>query len=157
MLRSKGKAGYGSDGKPGQQIVVSKFGYGLGVSVDIVHKVVRRFAAFPANVHDSRILGDSAFPSKKNKKFLEKNGLTDEFVEKKPKGKEIPEETARSNAKIAKERARVEHVFGHMKCCRGLTIRTIGLARAGTKLSSAVPAYNIGWFIFLKRRRCIVG
>ena len=69
----------------------------------------------------------------------------------------MSKEVARSNAKIAKVRARVEHVFGHMKYCCGLTIRTIGLARAETKLSLAVLVYNIDRFIFLKRRRCIVG
>ena len=69
----------------------------------------------------------------------------------------MSEEVTRSNAKIAKVRARVEHVFGHMKYCRGLTIRTIGLARAETKLSLAVLAYNIDRFLFLKRRRCTVG
>ena len=56
LLRVKGKTG--SDGKPGQQTVETKYGYSLGVSVDIVHKVVHGFGVFPANVHDSRILKD---------------------------------------------------------------------------------------------------
>ena len=171
VSRVKGKSGTGSDGKPGQQMVVSKFGFSLGLSVAVDDKLVHGFGVFPANVHDSqilkdivhfdnedpRVLGDKAFPSKENKKFLEDNGFIDQLMQKKPKGKKMPEEIARSNAKIAKKRSRVEHVFGHMKYCRGLTIRTIGLARAETKLSLAVLAYNIDRFIFLKRRRCAVG
>ena len=171
VSRIKGKAGTGSDGKPGQQTVVSKFGFSLGLSVDVDNKLVHGFGVFPANVHDSRILkdivhfdnedprvlGDKAFPSKENEKFLEDNGFTNELMQKKPKDEEMPEEIARSNAKIAKERSRVEHVFGHMKYCRGLTIRTIGLARAQTKLSLSVLAYNIDRFVLLKRRRCTVG
>ena len=171
VSRSKGKAGTGSDGKPKPQRVESKYGYGLGVSVDSETKVVCNFGVFPANVHDHdtlkdivhfdnedrRVLGDKAFPSKKNKKLLEDNGLIDKLMQKKPPGKEMPEEVALSNAEIARERSRVEHVFGHMKYCRGLTIRTIGLARAETKLSLSVLAYNIDRFIFLTRRRCTVG
>ena len=151
--------------------MVSKFGYSLCVSVDSETKVVCSFGVFPANVHDSRtlkdivhfdnkdrrVLGDKAYPSKENKKFLEKNGLIDKLMQKKPPGKEMPEEVVLSNAEIARERSRVEHVFGHMKYCRGLTLRTIGLARAETKLSLSVLAYNIDRFVFLKRRRCTVG
>ena len=135
------RAGYGSGGNSGRQIVMSRFGYNLGVSIDTQHKIVRRFSVFSANVHGSQILryivhfnnedrhvlGDSVYPSKKNKKFLAENNLADEFIKKKPKCKEMPEETARLNSKRAKERSRVEHVFGHTNYCRGLSIRTIGL------------------------------
>ena len=48
------------------------------------------------------VLEDSALPSKKNKKFLEENSLTDEVIERKSKGKKMSEETARLNSRKAK-------------------------------------------------------
>ena len=56
VSRLKGWAGHGSGGNSGRQIVVSRFGYNLCVSIDNEHKIVRRFAVFSANVHDSQTL-----------------------------------------------------------------------------------------------------
>ena len=60
--------------------------------------------------------------------------------------------TARTNGKKSSVRARVEHVFAHQKMRFGLFIRTIGLARAETKLTLANNAYNFDRLVFHERR-----
>ena len=64
----------------------------------------------------------------------------------------MPETTARANAKKSAVRAKVEHVFGHQKNRYGLFIRTIGLARAETKLIIANIVFNMDRLIFHERR-----
>ena len=47
-------------------------------------------------------------------------------------------------------RSRVEHVFAEQKDRMGLFIRTIGIARATTKIGMANLVYNIKRLIFLR-------
>ena len=54
-----------------------------------------------------------------------------------------------NNAK-SKIRARVEHVFAEQKDRMRLFIRTIGIARATTKIGMANLVYNIKRLIFLR-------
>jgi IS5 family transposase len=49
----------------------------------------------------------------------------------------MPRHTARANGRKSKVRAAVEHVFAQQKGPMGLFIRTIGLARATTKIDLA--------------------
>jgi hypothetical protein len=51
----------------------------------------------------------------------------------------------------SKIRARVEHVFAEQKHRMGLFVRTIGIARATTKIGMANLVYNIKRLIFLAR------
>jgi hypothetical protein len=53
---------------------------------------------------------------------------------------------------ISKVRSAVEHVFAHQKGLVGLVVRTIGIARAETKIGLANLAYNMRRFVWLKRR-----
>ena len=71
---------------------------------------------------------------------------------RKPAGKPMPPATARANAKKSSIRARIEHLFAHQKNRFGLFIRTIGIARAEAKLTSANLAYNFDRLIFHERR-----
>ena len=161
----------GPDGKPKQQIVKMEYGWNFHINSDNKYKFVRKHAVTPANVHDSQcfkylvdcdntarvVYADSAYFSEETEEFLKEEGIRSKIIRKKPKGKPMPAATARANSKKAEKRSRVEHVFGHMKNRFGLYIRTIGLARAETKLSLAVLAYNIDRFIFLERRRYSMG
>ena len=61
------------------------------------------------------------------------------------------ETTRRANNAKSKIRARVEHVFAEQKHRMGSFIRTIGIARATTKIGMANLAYNIKRFIFLRK------
>lgn len=98
------------------------------------------------------VWADSAYRSQKNEAWLARNMLTSRIHRKKPKGKPMPERIARANAAKSAVRARVEHVFAHQKNRYGLFIRTIGLARAQSKLTLANLAYNFDRLIFQERR-----
>ena len=52
--------------------------------------------------------------------------------------------TAKANGRKSKDRARVEHVFAHQKVRMGLTVRTVGLARAKAAVTMANITYNMG-------------
>ena len=57
----------------------------------------------------------------------------------------------RANNAKSKIRSRVEHVFAEQKDRMGLFIRTIGIARATTRIGMANLVYNIKRFIFLRK------
>ncbi|MEM1162014.1 MAG: transposase [Pseudomonadota bacterium] len=99
----------------------------------------------------SEVWADSAYRSKKNERWLSKNGLTSRIHMRKAQGRPMPEATSRANARKSAVRARVEHVFAHQKNRFGLFIRTIGLDRAEAKLTLANLAYNFERLIFHER------
>ena len=100
----------------------------------------------------SEVWADSAYRSRKNEKWLDAKMLTSRIHRRKPTGKPMPQATARANARKSSIRARVEHVFAHQKNRFGLFIRTIGIARAETKLTLANLAYNMDRLVFHERR-----
>src|SRR4029077_5386066 len=86
-----------------------------------------------------------------NETFLKKNGFVSHIHRKKPKGRAMHETMRRANNAKSKIRSRVEHVFAEQKDRMGLFIRTIGIARATTKIGMANLVYNIKRFIFLRK------
>jgi hypothetical protein len=84
-------------------------------------------------------------------RFLNKNGFGSHIHRKKPKGRAMHETMRRANNAKSKIRSRVEHVFAAQKDRMGLFIRTIGIARATTKIGMANLVYNIKRFIFLRK------
>jgi len=71
---------------------------------------------------------------------------------KKPAGRPMPEATWHANNLKSKVRSRVEHVFAEQKSCMGLFIRTVGIARATTRIGLASILYNMKRLMFLERR-----
>jgi hypothetical protein len=65
----------------------------------------------------------------------------------------MPRHVARGNARRARIRSRVEHVFAAQKCRFALVIRTVGKARATAKLALANLAYNFTRFLWLETRQ----
>ena len=63
----------------------------------------------------------------------------------------LPEAMRRANNIKSKVRSRVEHVFAEQKSRMGLFIRTIGIARAATKIGLVNLAYNMKRLIYLDR------
>ena len=80
-----------------------------------------------------------------------KNGLVSRIHRKKPKGRPMPEAMRRANAAKSKIRSKVEHVFAEQKDRMDLFIRTIGIARATTKIGMANLVYNIKRLSFLRK------
>jgi len=60
--------------------------------------------------------------------------------------------TARANAAKSRVRRAVEHPFAHQKGIMGLVIRTIGTARAETKIGLANLAFNMRRLVWLEGR-----
>ncbi|MER8570212.1 transposase [Mesorhizobium sp. M0924] len=70
------------------------------------------------------VWADTAYHSKKNEAWLEKNGYVSDIHRKKPKGRPMSEATSRANGRRSRIRAFVEHVFAQQKSRMGLFVRT---------------------------------
>jgi transposase, IS5 family len=64
----------------------------------------------------------------------------------------MPARTARANAKKSTVRAQIEHIFAEQKARMGLFVRTIGLARATTKIGMANLVYNMRRLLWLEQK-----
>ena len=74
---------------------------------------------------------------------------------KKPPRRPMPARTARANAKRSAVRAHIEHVFAEQKARMGLFVRTIGLARATTKIGLANRVHNRRRLLWLERQTAL--
>ena len=130
----------------------------MHTSIDRRYRFIRKWDVTDASRHDGRILrrglldrkntgsavwAESAYRSKQNEAFMEKNGFTFHVHHRKPKGKPMAAHIRRRNATRSKHRAPVEHVFAYQKGPMALVIRTIGIARAKAKIGMANMAYNM--------------
>lgn len=153
---SKAKAN--EEGKIKQRdIAVPAFGYKNHASIDRRHGFIRGWTVTSASAWDgaqlrnvlnknntgSTVWADTAYRSKKNEAWLEKNGYFSDIHHKKPKGRPMSERIARANGRRSKIRAFVEHVFARQKGTMKLFVRTIGITRARTKIGMANLAYNL--------------
>ena len=100
----------------------------------------------------SDVWADTAYRSQANEKWLKRQSRVSRIHRRKPRGKPMPERTAKANAAKSRIRARVEHVFAQQKDKMGLFIRTIGIKRAEAKITLANRAYNLSRLIFHERR-----
>jgi IS5 family transposase len=155
-----------ADGKPGIDIAIPAFGYKSSVSICRTFGFIRKGKVTDAARFDGKMLrdvvtkdntasdvwADTAYRSQANEKWLKRQGRVSRIHRRKPRGKPMPERTAKANAAKSKIRARVEHVFAHQKDKMGLFVRTIGLARAEAKITLANLAYNMHRLIFHERR-----
>lgn len=94
------------------------------------------------------VWADTAYRSQSNERWLKAQGRVSRIHRRKPKGRPMPENVRRGNATRSNVRARVEHVLAHQKAVMGLFVRTIGIARAGAKITLANLAFNMHRLIF---------
>jgi IS5 family transposase len=161
---TKTKAGEGET--PMVDLAIPEFGYQNHISADRRHRLIRRWlvtdaAAYaggrladlldPGNTA-SDVWADTGYRSRKNEALLRQRMLTSHIHRKKPTGRPMPPHTARANAKKSAIRAHIEHVFAEQKARMGLFVRTIGLARATTKIGLANLVYNMRRLLWLDRR-----
>ena len=165
------KAKPSEDGAPRIDLAVPAFGYKNHLGIDRRHRLIRRWTVTDAARHDGallpelidahqhrqRCLGRHRQRSKANEKFLAGRLLRSQIHRKKPKSlprrrpgasrcRAAPPE---ANARKSAVRAAVEHVFARQKGPMGLFIRTIGLARATTKIGLANLLYNMQRMVWL--------
>jgi len=161
-----GKARVREDGKPQPDIAIPSFGYKAHASIDRRHRLIRRWDVTDAAAHDGRMLrrglldttntgsgvwADSAYRSKKNEAFVDRIGLISHIHRRRSPGKPMPPHIRRGNATRSKHRAPVEHVFAVQKQAMALTIRSIGIARAKTRIGLANIAYNIRRIVQIRK------
>ena len=152
--------------KPRVDIAIPLFGYQNHISTDRRHRLIRRWRVTDAAAHAGARLGelldpsntasdvwaDSAYRSKTNEELLEERRLVSRIHRKKPKDRPMAARTARANARKSAVRAHVEHIFAEQKARMGLFVRTIGLARATTKIGLANLVYNMRRLLWLERQ-----
>jgi IS5 family transposase len=147
-------------------IAIPAFGYKNHISIDCQHGLIRKWKASDASRYDgaqlpdlmdpvntaSGVWADTAYRSKKNEAWLAKNGFVSHIHTKKPKGRPMSQRASKANGKRSKVRAFVEHPFARMKGPMALFIRTIGIARATTKIGMANLVYNFQRLAWLNAR-----
>ena len=151
---------------PATDLAIPVFGYQNHVSIDRGFGLIRTWRATDASAYEGNLLreglldksntagvvwADTAYRSKANEQFMAENGFVSRLHRKKPPGKPMPVRTARANGTKSRVRARIEHVFAEQKSRMGLFIRTVGLARARTKIGLANLVYNVKRLIVLER------
>ena len=148
------------------ELVIPVFGYKNHLGIDRRHGFIRSFTVTEAATHDGRQLGrlldpdntaspvwaDTAYRSAANLALLTRRGLAPQFQRAKPRGKPMPAHVVRGNTTRARVRVAIEHVFAAQKCRLGLIIRTVGLARATTKLGLANLVTNMRRLVWLEAR-----
>ena len=132
------------------------FGYKVSAKVDGKSKFIKKIVVTTASPHDSKMFpdlmdesdrgqvtfADSAYVGQEE--TLKKYGLKDEICEKGYRGKPLTDEQREENRKKSVIRSRVEHVFGFMEgAMHGLTVRTIGIARATAHIFLKCLTYNM--------------
>jgi IS5 family transposase len=142
------------------------FGYQNHLGIDRGFGLIRTWKATDAAAYEGRMLreglldksntagavwADTAYRSKANERFMAENGFVSRVHRRKPPGRPMPVRTARANGAKSKVRAKIEHIFAEQKSRMGLFIRTVGLARARTKIGLANLVYNVKRLIVLER------
>lgn len=135
----------------------SYFGYKMTVNVDKRHKFIREIVLDTASTHDSQhleaaldpmntgsvVYADKGYASAAHSEMLQGRGLRDKIQRKGSRGRKLSLCQERRNERIAKSRARVEHVFAEIKRNGGGVMRTIGLKMAKVGMTMKALCYNI--------------
>ena len=122
----------------------SHFGYKLSINVDKKYKITPKIETDTASTHDSQhfdnvldpanrsryVYADRGYPSAEREAWLKENRFRNQIQRKGHRNKPLSDCQQRRNQRIAKTRARVEHVFGAIEQMRGKLLRTIGQAQA---------------------------
>ena len=147
-------------------LAIPAFGYQNHISTDRRHRLIRRWLVTDAAAYGGALLADlldpdntaagvwadTGYRSKKNEDLLSQRMLVSHIHRRKPPGRPMPERSARANAKKSAVRAQIEHVFAEQKARMGLFVRTIGLARATTKIGLANLLANMRRLLWLQRQ-----
>ena len=143
----------------------SHFGYKLSINVDKKYKIIRRIETDTASTHDSQhfdnvfdagntsrdVYADRGYPSEAREAWLKEKGFRNQIQRKGKRNKPLSECQQRRNQRIAKTRARVEHVFGALEQMGGKLLRTIGQARASFAMTMMAACYNLKRLVYFRK------
>jgi len=145
------------------------YGYKDHIKADADSKLVADYAVTSASVHDSQMLtgmiderdtvlyADSVYWGKTVADALPE-GVENRIQERGTKHITITEEQRKNNRINAQVRCRVEHIFGFMSgAMHGMTVRSIGLARAEFNIGLSNLIYNLCRYEFLHRPKKAMG
>ena len=124
-----------------------------------------------ASVHDSqhletaldewntsaKIYADKGYVGAEREERLREQGYRPQIQRKAKPGKALSACQERRNRRIAKIRARIEHVFAAITQWGGKRIRTMGQARAHFAMGMMVVVYNMRRLAFLGGVMCPAG
>jgi len=147
----------------------SYFGYKLSANADKRYKLIRKIKISTASEHDTLHFEEVLDPANSSRDLYADKGYVDGEREARLKGqgwrvhiqrkgskdKPISETQQRRNKRIAKIRARVEHVFAGLAQMGDKVLRSIGLARATLHLNWKAAAYNLRRLSYLKEARIV--
>ena len=141
------------------------YGYKDHVKADAKSKLITNYAVTGASVNDNQefiglldvqdkvIYADSGYVGKKYAEQLPE-GSVNRIHEKAEKNRPLTEEQKKSNREKSRIRCRIEHIFGYMTgAMRGISIRSIGIARAKFNIGMMNLVYNLCRYSFLIRSR----
>lgn len=167
LKRAKARKAKVDGTKAKVEIAIPVFGYKNHVSIDRAHGFIRRFAVTDAAAHDgarlaavldktntaSSVWADTAYRSAANEAHLARNGFRSRVHFRRKPGFDLTPSQRKANRARSAVRSAIETVFAAEKHRFGLVVRTIGRARAATKIGLANLAYNIRRFIWIDGRR----
>ncbi len=137
---------------------VNFYGYKNHIKADAGSKLVTKYVATPASVHDSQPLeslleesdagkdlhADSAYSGEPLAKVITKAKVLPQINEKGYKNKPLTDEQKASNKEKSHVRSRVEHIFGFIEnSMGGSTARMIGFTRAQAVIGLMNITYNM--------------
>jgi IS5 family transposase len=145
------------------------FGYKDHVKADAESKLIIEYEVTEAAVHDSQALielidekdkvlyADSAYSGKPIAEQLPE-GIENQIHEKGYRNKPLSEEQKAANKRKSRIRVRIEHIFGYMTgTMRGITVRSIGIARARFNIGLTNLVYNLCRYEILSRELPVTG
>ena len=135
------------------------------MNVDRKHKFIRKIATDTAKTNDSLhfecvldpsntsqdVYADPGYPSKGREAWLKENGYRSQIKRRGHKRNPLSEAQMQRNHRIAKSRARVEHVFAGIEQMVGKFLRTIGQARANFVMTMMATCYNMKRLAYFDR------
>jgi IS5 family transposase len=145
------------------------FGYKDHVKIDAESKLITGYSVTDASVHDSQALiglmdekdkvlyADSAYSGNPIAGQLPE-GIENQIHEKGYRNRPLSEEQKAGNKRKSRTRSRIEHVFGYMTgTMRGITVRSIGIARAKFNIGLTNLIYNLCRYEILSRELPVTG
>ena len=141
------------------------FGYKDHVKADAKSKLITNYSVTGASVNDNQefiglldgqdkvIYADSGYVGWKYAEQLPE-GAVNMIHEKAEKNRPLTEDQKKSNREKSRIRCRIEHIFGYMTgAMHGITIRSIGQARARFNIGMMNLVYNLCRYSYLMRPR----
>lgn len=96
------------------------------------------------------VYADKGYPSAAREAMLKHAGYRNHVQRKGARNHPLSECQERRNKRIAKTRARVEHIFASITHMGGKLIRTVGQARADFAMTMMAVCYNLKRLAYLE-------